>query len=330
MYDPPARGVDGDQHSPLENHRVSEDFKDVTMKHVFVLILLSVVGLSFHKEGQEWLLNFTPALVYGGWLVVQVVKDRYEGAERFFIGLIGYILWVVFATWLMTGFFNATGTLLSGVGDVMEASRPPSQTIYLTDQSASADLEAKMVATDKFWKFVAVVSLIGGIALGVYLLTNGWIGLEVALLVISSVVAIWYILPRYDEVDQATIAAGNIIFWWGAIGGAVWSTIVGVVSFFRQLIQAMADRLHSRMGLVAMIVLAPLGVFFAINPEILVFAKITKLVFDTGLTMDAALTTLIEGSLFGLFGITAVLSLINVVIDLGMITWIRFTERRYE
>ena len=69
--------------------------------------------------------------------------------------------------------------------------------------------------------------------------------------------------------------------------------------------------------MVVVIVLAPLSILLVLDPQVLMFGYITQLVHQTELSMDQALTTLMEGMLLGIFGPGALREIWAIVADRG-------------
>lgn len=227
------------------------------------------------------------------------------GAFSFFMHLAGPMLLIFLAYQLYAGMAPHQRVVLI----------EKTQTLIVTDHSQDALIAQKYVADD-FFRYFLVVLLIGAVAQGLYLLARGYVPAEVALLIISVIVALVLFLPKYSQLDTASVEAFNTLFLWGALATTIWSLLTTGVSFVGGFLQQGADRAHSWLGLAALIILAPVGILIALSPETLVMAGVTRLVHETSLTMDQALITLQQGALFGVFGPGALRELIQIVKDL--------------
>ncbi len=175
------------------------------------------------------------------------------------------------------------------------------QTLIVTDQSNSTLIAEKYVAGEEFYIFFTVVLLAGALSQGLSMLARGKVPFEVLLLLISAGIAIWLFVPDYSEADANTTSAMNLIFGLGALVAGIWRMIMGAISTVSNTAQEAAGHMHPRLWLIAVILLSPIGVLTAVDPDALVMAQLTRLVHSSSLTMNQALVTLLQGSLFGIF-----------------------------
>lgn len=189
-------------------------------------------------------------------------------------------------------------------------------TMYVTDHSSDDAIEAKYVGGE-FFRYFVVVLLAMVLAQGLFELAKGWIPVEVTLLVVSTLIAVYLFFPKRGNYDQATVLASNALFWYGAVGPTALSFLLTWLDHFSVSTQEAADTRGPRLGLAAVIILAPITLLLVFQPETLIIGTVTKLVHNTQLSMNQALILLQQGSLFGIFGPGAVRELLNIIRDIA-------------
>ena len=252
------------------------------------------------------LVFFIPAAAIVGIVVFAIRQQlRAQGDEMGAGAFVMHVALPIVIFWLAYQVLQATSTQPVQIVERTER-------ILLKDQSSSTLIAEKYVAGEEFYIFFAVVLLAGALSQGLSLLANGKVPFEALLLVISAGIAIWLFVPDYSEADTITTSAMNLIFIWGAVGAGIWRTVMGAIGVVSDTAQGMAYRIHPRLWLIAVILLSPIGVLVVLGPDALVTAQLTRLVHSSSLTMNQALVTLQEGSLFGIFVPAAIFATIDL------------------